>query len=264
MKRIILYEVARFINRAKHGTPTGIDRVDIRYFEHFRTQPDTILIGVIQKRDRLVAIPDRDLDRIWKYLGNRWIKGESGSFVDALGQRMLKLRSSIRSFLSRYWVHGKPDASRKILSPRLLRLPEKYAGLPISYVNCSHNGIRSCAVFDALKTHLDARCMFYVHDTIPIDFPEFVRAGFDARHATRMEVIGRTGDLILTNSRYSRDRFTAFCASRDIAAPPIEILHIGTEPSFLLRAAAPVARSEPDAESSASAKRRCSRGPATS
>ncbi|MEM1361049.1 MAG: glycosyltransferase family 1 protein [Pseudomonadota bacterium] len=232
MTRIILYDVGRFLNRAKAPTPTGIDRVDIRYLQHFLTAPDTKVIGVVQKGKVLIAVPDRQFSRLWRLLSARWIEGLPAVGLEKLDQRWLKLSSSIRTTVMK--LTGRSGASDSALVARSLqRLRHDNPEAEILYVNSSHNGIKAAAPFRFMRDTLGAACVFYIHDMIPTDYPDLVRAGAADRHSARMRLVLNAADLVLTNSTYSQDRIAAFASKEALPLTPIEVLHIGVEPSFL-------------------------------
>jgi glycosyltransferase involved in cell wall biosynthesis len=85
-----------------------------------------------------------------------------------------------------------------------------------------------------LRDELDADMVYYLHDLIPIDYPEYVRTTLYADlHAERMVVMAKTGGLILANSHYTCERFRRFCHERGLNAPPCEVLEIGVEGEIL-------------------------------
>lgn len=232
MKRVILYDCERLVTRALAETPTGIERVDVRYFDHFMTDPDTTLIGVAQKGPGLITYRDRDLRRLHRLLTARWLDKTD---LPASG------RNDLRAIVRRAWISKELGKARRQLTgnpfPARIRQAATAAGdAPLLYVNVSHRGLKEPILFDALKTELGVRCVLYVHDLIPIDFPQFSLPTHPERHAARMRIVARYGDLILTNSAYSADRLSAFVDREGLPRPDPVILHIGVEPEFRQRA----------------------------
>ncbi|WP_238548063.1 glycosyltransferase family 4 protein [Meridianimarinicoccus roseus] len=239
MKRVVLYDCGRLMARAKSATPTGIDRVDLRYLDHFLNDPDTQVIGVGQKSDSLGLYSEADVATIHRLLCRRWLDRAALSDADRRTVTRVYLRGKAMSLgakLGRRLTGARfPGALRRRLSG--------CGDMPVMYVNASHKGLTKEPLFSAMKAELGARLVFFVHDMIPVDFPQFVRPGHDEKHAVRMRIAARQGDMIVWNSIYSRDRFNAFAAREGIEPPPGVILHIGVEPHFR-----PLATAAPPAE----------------
>ncbi len=227
MTRVVLYDCGRLMARAKSATPTGIDRVDLRYLDHFLKDTETTVIGVAQKRDALAVYADSDVRAIHTLLCRRWLDRAPMTRADARAARRTYLRGKVMGL--------GPKIVQALTGARFpAGLPERLARLggPILYVNASHKGMTKPALFAALRDDLGAARVFFVHDLIPIDFPEYVRPGHDMKHAVRMRIAAGEGDLIVFNSTYSRDRLAAFAVREGITPPPGVILHIGVEPHF--------------------------------
>lgn len=227
MSRVVLYDCGRLMARAKSATPTGIDRVDLRYLDHFLNDPDTTVIGVAQKRDALAVYADGDVRAIHGLLRKRWLDRAPMTAAEARATRRIYLRGKAMGLgpkIVQALTGARFPAS---LRRRLVRVEG-----PVVYVNASHKGMTKPALFAALRDDLGAARVFFVHDLIPIDFPEYVRPGHDAKHAVRMRIAVGQGDMAIFNSDYSRDRFTAFAAREGIDPPPGVVLHIGVETHF--------------------------------
>jgi glycosyltransferase involved in cell wall biosynthesis len=228
VKRIVLYDCGRLMARAKSPTPTGIDRVDLRYLDHFLNDPDTQVIGVAQKSDTLSVYADADVAIIHTLLSKRWL--------DRVPLTQAEQRTVTRTYLRGKVMSLGAKLGRKLMGarvPKTLRTRVANQGqAPVYYFNGSHKGLTRAPLFAAMKAELNARLIFFVHDMIPVDFPDLVRPGHDEKHAVRMRIAAAQGDMIVLNSIYSRDRFLAFAAAEGIAPPPCVILHIGVEPQF--------------------------------
>jgi glycosyltransferase involved in cell wall biosynthesis len=227
MSRIVLYDCGRLMARAKSATPTGIDRVDLRYLDHFLSDPGTTVIGVAQKRDALAVYADGDVRAIHGLLCKRWLDRAPMTRAEARATRHIYLRGKVMGLGPKI-----VQALTRARFPASLRRRLTRSDEPVIYVNASHKGMTKPALFAALRDELGAARVFFVHDLIPIDFPEYVRPGHDAKHAVRMRIAAGQGDLTIFNSEYSRDRFAAFASRDGIAPPPGVVLHIGVEPHF--------------------------------
>ena len=80
------------------------------------------------------------------------------------------------------------------------------------YLHTSHLRLDKPGRFDWLYDRRDIRPVFFVHDLIPIDYPEYGRPGEAERHRVRMETIARHAAHVLVNSRDVGERFARYCA----------------------------------------------------
>jgi len=86
--------------------------------------------------------------------------------------------------------------------PRLLRkhLPENFA-----YLNVGHSNLND-RVIHAVKQVAGGQVTVMVHDTIPLDFPQHQTAETRARFQRMLKKVRAHGDLVLYNSRATRER----------------------------------------------------------
>jgi len=186
--RVVLYDCGRLMARAKSATPTGIDRVDLRYLDHFLKDSGTTVIGVAQKRDALAVYADGDVRAIHGLLCKRWLDRQPVTRLEA--------RTASRIYLRGKAMGLGPKIVQALTGARfpagLRRRLARRAG-PVIYVNASHKGMTKPALFAALHDDLGAARVFFVHDLIPVDFPEYVRPGHDKKHAVRMRIAAGQG-----------------------------------------------------------------------
>ncbi len=77
---------------------------------------------------------------------------------------------------------------------------------------------------------------------IPITHPEFCRPGDDEKHRARVLTTLHHASRVLVNSHYTASELAAFAKREGIAPPPIDAIHLGLEPTFLVPPAAPTPR----------------------
>ena len=76
------------------------------------------------------------------------------------------------------------------------------------------------------------RSAFFLHDAIPIDFPEFCSPGSFGRHVQRLETVSARAALVIVNSGYSRDTIAAALRERGARVPDIEVLPLAVGAAF--------------------------------
>ncbi len=109
------------------------------------------------------------------------------------------------------------------------------------YFNLGHTGLSDPRTLTELRDRGIERIVF-LHDLIPITHPEFCRPGDGAKHRERVLNALRYASRILVNSQYTADEITAFAAREGITPPPIDAVHLGLEPTFLVRPTAATPR----------------------
>lgn len=104
----------------------------------------------------------------------------------------------------------------------------KPANEPINVLlNVTHSGLDSPQYLVRLQQY-GLRGIYFLHDLIPIDYPEYCRAGEYDRHVQRLSTMLQ-GDLIIANSRYTLERLEAFCQNHRLTMPPTTWAHLATE-----------------------------------
>ena len=94
---------------------------------------------------------------------------------------------------------------------------------------------------------------FYVHDLIPIEYPEYVRPGEKAQHEARMETVLALGATIIVNSDATRRSLEGWAERQGRARPVVHVARIGVEPGFRVSATAgPPIRMMPNAKAETS------------
>lgn len=233
--RTVYYDATRLLARSNSPTPTGIDRVDINYAYYFDKSLE-YEVFFIHQNDNVFYLIKNGSDFL-EALYEKWIFGRGDDF-DFENFKTKEIRSSKRllgdeSLLLGLGGHDGVDA--KFISPKLFEVIEK-GGLEGIYINASHHGITTEAAlqfYHFMKSFLSIKIIFYLHDIIPIDYPEYVREGDDLSHKKRVGVMSDYADLVLVNSQYTKNRFSDFCSSNNIRFPCTDVALIGVEESFL-------------------------------
>jgi glycosyltransferase involved in cell wall biosynthesis len=209
----LVLDLSRLMSRAERAVPTGIDRVELAYAEHM----------IAAHRDRL-------------------------SFAGMLSWgRFGRLRTPVAiglvAALGRIWRSDPPDlaavdaAASAIRGLRFERLwrgelglrgaLRRAAGRPV-YLDVSHHHLDRPEIIARLKRRTGTLFGCFVHDVIPVEFPEYVRPGHDARHARRMTTVAAHADFVIFNSAATRDAFQPFL-ERAGRAPPRLVAPLGVE-----------------------------------
>ena len=181
----VLIDVSRLIWRCWTGRlPTGIDRVCLAYIEHFGTGAD----AVIQWKGSRAALASADSARLFAIIvaGGppfRW------RLIAMLGQALARARG---------------------FRPRQGQV----------YLNIGHTGLDDPGLGVWIARN-GLRAIYLIHDLIPIDTPEFCRAGEAEKHVRRMTNALESASGIIANSNATLLGLSAFAERNGLPTPPM-------------------------------------------
>jgi glycosyltransferase involved in cell wall biosynthesis len=235
MTRPVAYDATHLVTRLDSRATTGIDGVDLAYARHFVQSPQ-LACGVhyglttphVLARARLEALVERATAH-----------RENGRGADSAAEW-----ESVRAWLSGN-ASVDPKTSRRDQTHSLIRKASAWpikAGLRLAhdppynipdsaiYLNIAQHAFEYPLLFEWLARRDDVRAVFFVHDLLPLDYPEFFRSGYEARFRRRVETILRHAKAVITTSRAVAER-----VEREFAASgkPMIPVHVAPLPSPL-------------------------------
>lgn len=180
----ILLDVSRLISRVRYSTPSGIDRVEMAYARgllgHYGARLQFVAVhptGVYGRPKRAAVLHYLDA------LEKRWSSG------DAKPQRRAILQVL-------------PEMAALI--PRPSSTPVSARGAKPIYVQASPHHLTNAKKVQRIMAREQARFLCFVHDIIPMEFPEYARESGAALHRRRMDAVSKvvadSGGAILVNS----------------------------------------------------------------
>ena len=186
MKSVLLLDISRLVWRARRKGPTGIDRVELAYAQHFLTAgAERRACAVLHLFGFLFALSPAGGRGFIDELAARW----SGSRPNtrrgdwaAVGKMYLRL-------FSHGWVFG----------PWLRRELRACPGSSTFLVVSHHHVARDVAI-DRIRRSLGVKMACLIHDLIPIEYPEYFKRGWERRYRRLSSNIGRLFDVVIANS----------------------------------------------------------------
>jgi len=186
----VLLDISRLTGRLLRGRlPTGVDRVDIAYIEHFAGRAR----AVIHLGGRPLLLSSNASARIFK--------------------RLLNEREIIGPVLALDIVRG---AIGGLAEP----VPRGAV-----YLNTSHSGLLAPGLGLCLRVK-GIQPIWMVHDLIPITHHEYCRPGEDDRHVRRMRSVLRHAAALLTNSKATRNELLEFAREAALEIPPCVVARL--------------------------------------
>lgn len=210
-----LLDLTRLVSRSGRVL-TGVDRVELAYAEHLSRGADPAW-GLVRTAYGFLLLDGSGVAAI----AGASRSGDWGrpDLLSRLKPRLGRKRQAGQSF-ARARAIGRSRASG--LAGMLARaLPEG-----VAYLNLGHSNF-DARVFRAVKAIPAARIACMIHDTIPLDFPEFQRDGSVAEFAAKLRLAGEMADVILTPSEASAASIRQHLGD---PAPDILAAHLGVAP----------------------------------
>jgi glycosyltransferase involved in cell wall biosynthesis len=239
----IFLDVTRLSTRIIRSSPSGIDRVEYAYAKHLLESDGAVCVfhapgftGAL-RRARALDILSR-VERAWRldatpeadpsYLALRvWLN----SPIDLDAARPVRIRTAKpwRSLFRDAFFFPLRDVVRA--ETRLERWVSRHSGEPAMFFHCSHARLHMPNKFKWLES-AGLRSAFFIHDAIPIEFPEFCSRGSFDRHVRRLATVSAHAALVIVNSRDSRRAIEAALKERRARVPDIEVLPLAVGAAF--------------------------------
>jgi glycosyltransferase involved in cell wall biosynthesis len=185
----LLIDVTRLLDRAIQGRrPTGVDRVGLAYVGHFRQQA----LALVRFAGRWVILSEPDSRRLFEGL----------------------LAPDDRFMQQARWLVGKHYALN-------WQRPARGSVL----LNTGHSGLDGVDYGERVRRY-GLRPLYFLHDMIPMSFPEYGRPGEAEKHRRRLQAMLETGCGLIVNSAVTGSELDAHAASLGIVAPPWIAAHL--------------------------------------
>lgn len=212
-----LLDLTRLVSRLGRGPLTGIDRVELAYLQYLLARPEplfalvrTALGFVLLDKDGArgvlarvtLALPLGRADVLAK-LTNRHLPQNGRAEADV---RRLAIARCLPMWL--------PAMLRR-------RLPAETV-----YVNVGHANLTS-RVMRGVKSLAGGQVLVMVHDTIPLDHPQFCRAGTLRGFAAKLAAVSAEADLVVHTADCTRAQTETHLATAG-RVPPGVVAALGT------------------------------------
>lgn len=189
----VVFDISRTISGIGKGYPTGIDRVERAYLEHFLNSGKPVLY--IARFNRVSALLDqRSMSELYSRIQNDGPWDRSGvldRLISLRNRDFAPIRKTIRR-LSLSWLF--PEHALK-----------KHARKGFVYLNVGHGKLVPSLWPKLLRSKV-GNIVVMVHDLIPIDFPQFATPQSTKNFGTRMRALTHNADFIIYNSSDTEQR----------------------------------------------------------
>ena len=224
----LIYDITRLVTRALNPSPNGIDRIDFTLARHFLSSPcernRAFIFTCLGPRLAGSDVALRTIGGI-EASWNEFIDASEDPIYESAVAALLgaKGREAPEKRMKRRF-----DAKLLAQNWRALRQWAFYQGPSLEhvpegaiYVNASQFLLDKPWFLRWLDRRKDVKPVFYVHDLLPIDFPEFFWPGEPERHELRMRNICRYGAGAIAGTQAVAHRLHAFAGEQGHGALPI-------------------------------------------
>ncbi len=241
----LFLDVTRICSRVLRSTPTGIDRIDLDYLEHALARPRDIALDCVLTTPAFVGVLGRPfMAEIASAIRETWVRRNALELDGAFGQTRILLErggapegqgctrvqvrqaarrlGSVASILSdlaicRGRLHQSVRAARK--NPARL------------YLHTSHTQLEHGRRFQWLQAP-QINPVFFIHDTIPVEYPEFCSPGSSQRHEGRLATVSRTAARVIVNSQTTQRAVERYWRDRSMRVPDCAVVPLGVGSCF--------------------------------
>lgn len=236
----LFLDMTRVTTRIYRGGPTGIERVEYAYIKHKIDDPDTtcvftapLLSGAISKaRARDIV---RRVERAWRINAT----AEEDDIYRALKHWLDHPPNNHALHPPRFqrknlWAERLQDADFFPLLD-ILRAKDELKRTVVGggmYFHASHVQLDRPARFRWLQHH-NVQSTMFLHDAIPIEYPEFCSPGGAERHLRRLRTVCDLSQLILVNSQETRRAVEQTIRQNALRTVPIEVVPLAVGQAFL-------------------------------
>lgn len=232
IKRPLVFDLTHAVSRMAIASPTGIDRVDLMFAKHFVGGEPTLATAAhygFRRPHVLDAALARSIVRmgqeLWEPSGNEsddervfsCALDKSATSTASIRDRVDKLLWKVPRLLQMQRLRFQND--------RRMRIPENSI-----YINVAQHLLEFPVFFKWLNDRPDIAKVFFVHDLLPLDHPEFFPAGYQNKFERRLRTIFRHATALVVSTGSVAKRIEAELQSRGRCNLP---MHIAPLPSSI-------------------------------
>lgn len=215
MSRPIVFDVTHLVHRVAYDAPSGIDRVDLAYGRYFGLNPGRIAAAIHYGNIQPQVLPPTRAAEAVRRLEERW-------------RETITLEGDPAFGAARQWLRGLPITKPPTSLSRVETIERKFriGVLPFFryakakkltapsgtvpegaiYLNIAQHAMEHAEFFTWLRERRDIQRVFFLHDLLPLDHPEFWWTDHKALFERRVRVMAEHATALITSSQSVSDR----------------------------------------------------------
>jgi len=242
------FDITRLCKRANSTGPSGIDRVDLAYVQWLRSiGPVRYLVngvaGFSEIDGRLGDAFADKLESIWQGKAEGFNAKQLRPFRDTaqrlrMASKWRARRSGLAALHTVERLHdlcGTQAADLDLLDASAregaYRVESAWRGNGKTgcFFGISHSMLGRTAYLAALAAQPGLKRVFFIHDTIPCDYPEYCREHEGPKHLLRLRNAFRYATHLVVNSEYTKRQLEHWRLKLNAAELPVEVIPIGVD-----------------------------------
>ncbi len=213
----ILYDLTHLSHRAEIGAPSGIDRVDLMYARAFARSPH--LAGAVHYGVRRPSLLEpSELGAVVARAQARW-RGQAQSDPGFARLRSFLVGAKDETPAPPASAAWRRELVRRVRIGRYKLKSRREAPRDAVYLNIAQHALERRAHFQWLAARPDIKPVFFLHDLLPLDYPEFWPDGHEERFERRVATLFALARAILVSSETVAERVRAELRRRGLATP---------------------------------------------
>ncbi len=188
----VVLDLSRLVFAAWRRTPTGIPRVELAYAEHFiENSRERLQFVVLDVLGRLRIVDKRTAIGFVQEIARYWRNdvASTAAYLRVVGRAL-----HIHALL----LCGLGGSLTKSIS--------RSQG-PVIYIITSQWQLARSQTMERLKAAGKLKLVYFVHDILPSEFPEYFPADDEERTCRTMKNAARLADIVVANSQATADTF---------------------------------------------------------
>ncbi len=180
-------------------------------------------------------------------------RGKQITGVDRVSLAYIEQFSSIACVvirLSKQWLFLPKNQSNEIFANLIMKKPIRLPSRFFRFKYCrpadgknfllhtAHNGLEKTN-FIELMTFYDLRGIYFLHDLIPIEYPEYCRVGSYQQHRQRLLAMSKA-DMVICNSYDVFNKFIGYCRANGLSLPKTIWAHLGVNNALNTQVITPI------------------------
>jgi len=221
----VIYDCTRLIERSGNTTPTGIDRVDIHYLDGLLKNDEVEVVGILQIKGKFLMIGIDSVVILHSIMYGKWIENSisNENFKTKIEEYISTLTIDVKKINN--LIEGKIDSRIVSYSKSKTKRP--------AYINTTFSGVDDIVLHSALKKVAQLKMIYFVHDLLPIEYPEYFWPDWNKVHYGRFMAISLNGDLIVAVSKDVKNKLEEAYVGAGISACPVVAIQNGVEDIFI-------------------------------
>lgn len=225
-RRPVIYDISRLTTRFLNDTPNGIDRIDLALAKHFLNRTNGSVYPLLCTAAGPSLVPIQLGLEIIEALNYRWWREASSADDDEIYEKIIARIPGTNSCQGHARIAAKPR-SRALSSLRSItrygfylgRFPARTAPSGAVYINASTFPLEHSWYLNWLRKRPDIKSAFFIHDLLPIEYPQYFWKNEPNRHRRRLANIRSVGGAALVGTACVAARLKAYTGWQDYAPP---------------------------------------------